>query len=191
MNTPNLTLADQLWPTSTLNWTRAVLLAVLGTAIVALAAHVSVPMLPVPMTLQTLAVLAIGAAFGSRLGAATLALYAVEGAAGLPVFSPTADGYPGITGPTGGYIIGFILAAGLVGWFAERGWDRSLPKMLFASVLGGTILYVPGLAWLSTFVGGFAKAIEYGLPPFIMGDLVKAAIAAIGFPAVWHLLGRR
>ena len=87
MSTPNLTLADQLWPSSTLNWTRAVLLAVLGSAVVAVAAHVSVPMLPVPMTLQTLAVLVIGAAFGSRLGAATLALYAAEGAAGLPVFS--------------------------------------------------------------------------------------------------------
>jgi biotin transport system substrate-specific component len=191
MGTPNLTLLGHLWPASTLNWTRAVLLAVLGSAVVAVAAHVSVPMLPVPMTLQTLAVLAIGAAFGSRLGAATLALYAAEGAAGLPVFSPTADGYPGLTGPTGGYIIGFILAAGLVGWFAERGWDRSLPKMLLASVLGGAILYVPGLAWLSTYVGGMAKAVEFGLTPFIMGDLVKAAIAAIGFPAVWHLLGRR
>jgi biotin transport system substrate-specific component len=191
MGTPNLTLVGHLWPASTLNWTRAVLLAVLGSAVVAVAAHVSVPMLPVPMTLQTLAVLAIGAAFGSRLGAATLALYAAEGAAGLPVFSPTADGYPGLTGPTGGYIIGFILAAGLVGWFAERGWDRSLPKMLLASVLGGAILYVPGLAWLSTYVGGMAKAVEFGLTPFIMGDLVKAAIAAIGFPAVWHLLGRR
>jgi biotin transport system substrate-specific component len=190
MSTSNLTLAGHLWPTSSMNWTRPVLLAVLGSAIVAVAAHVSVPMLPVPMTLQTLAVLVIGAAFGSRLGAATLALYAAEGAAGLPVFSPTADGYPGIAGPTGGYIIGFILAAGLVGWLAERGWDRSLPKMLLASVLGGAILYVPGLAWLSTFVGGLAKAIEYGLTPFIIGDLVKATIAALGFPAMWALFGR-
>jgi biotin transport system substrate-specific component len=191
MGTSNLTLAGRLWPTSSLNWTRTVLLAILGSAVVAVAAHISVPMLPVPMTLQTLAVLAIGAAFGSRLGAVTLTLYAAEGAAGLPVFSPTADGYPGITGPTGGYIIGFILAAGLVGWLAERGWDRNLPKMLLAAVLGGAILYVPGLAWLSTFVGGLAKAIEYGLTPFIMGDLVKAAIAALGFPAIWALLGRK
>ncbi len=192
MNMNTSLLADRLWPaTAQSQLLRNVALAVIGTVIVALAAHVSVPMLPVPMTLQTLAVLAIGAAFGARLGAASLALYAAEGAAGLPVFSPTADGYPGITGPTGGYVIGFILAAGLVGWLAERGWDRNLPKMLLATVLGGAILYVPGLAWLSTFVGGMAKAVEYGLTPFIMGDLVKAAIAAIGFPAIWALLGRR
>ena len=87
MGTSNLTLAGRLWPASSLNWTRAILLALLGSAIVAIAAQISVPMLPVPMTLQTLAVLAVGAAYGARLGAATLALYALEGAAGLPVFA--------------------------------------------------------------------------------------------------------
>lgn len=191
MNINTGLLADRLWPAAgSAQWLRYGALAVLGSLVVALAAHVSVPMLPVPMTLQTLAVLAIGAAFGARLGAATLALYATEGAAGLPVFTPTADGYPGLAGPTGGYIIGFILAAGLVGWLAEKGFDRSLPRMLVATLLGAAILYVPGLAWLSTFVGGFAKAVEYGLAPFILGDVVKAAIAAIGFPVIWKLLGR-
>ena len=185
------TLANRLWPeAATQNWLRNAGLAVIGTLIVAAAAHISVPMLPVPMTLQTLAVLAIGAAFGARLGAATLALYAIEGAAGLPVFSPTADGYPGIIGPTGGYIIGFILAAGLVGWFAEKGWDRSIPKMLVACVLGGAILYVPGLAWLATYIGA-EGAVKFGLLPFIAGDLVKAAIAALAFPLLWTLLGKK
>lgn len=185
-------LADRLWThESSSALLRNGALAVLGSLLVAAAAHVSVVQLPVPMTLQTLAVLAVGGAFGSRLGAATLALYAAEGAAGLPVFAPTPDGYPGITGPTGGYIIGFILAAGLVGWFAERGWDRNVGKMLVATLLGAAILYVPGLAWLSTFVGGMGKAVEYGLTPFWLADAVKAAIAALAFPAVWMLLGNK
>ena len=191
MNTSNPTLANQLWPATSQSLLRNGALAILGSLVVAAAAHITVVQLPVPLTLQTLAVLCIGAAFGSRLGAATLALYAVEGAAGLPVFAPTPDGYPGIIGPTGGYIIGFILAAGLVGWLAEKGWDRSIPKMLVATLLGGAILYVPGLIWLSTFVGGFSPAVEYGLAPFWLADIVKAVLAALAFPAVWNLLGRR
>jgi biotin transport system substrate-specific component len=191
MTAATTVLVNQLWPKAASNGLlRNIALAVGGTLLVALAAHISVPGLPVPLTLQTLAVLAIGAAFGARLGAATMLLYAVEGAAGLPVFSPTADGYPGIIGPTGGYIIGFIFAAGLVGYLAERGWDRSLPKMLLACLLGGAILYVPGLLWLSTFVGGLEKAIEFGLAPFWIGDLIKAAIASLGFPVIWALIGR-
>jgi biotin transport system substrate-specific component len=186
------TLATRLWPQAQdSNLVRNVVLAVAGTVVVAIAAHISVVQLPVPLTLQTLAVLAIGCAFGARLGAATLALYAAEGAAGLPVFSPTPDGYPGIMGPTGGYILGFILAAGLVGWFADKGWDRSMPKLLVAMLLGAAVLYVPGLAWLSTFVGGMGKAVEYGLTPFWLADIVKAVIAAVAFPAVWSLLGVR
>ena len=191
MNTSNPTLANQLWPATSQSLLRNGALAILGSLVVAAAAHITVVQLPVPLTLQTLAVLCIGAAFGSRLGAATLALYAVEGAVGLPVFAPTPDGYPGIIGPTGGYIIGFILAAGLVGWLAEKGWGHSIPKMLVATLLGGTILYVPGLIWLSTFVGGFGPAVEYGLAPFWLADIVKAVLAALAFPAVWNLLGRR
>lgn len=188
----NSTLANRLWPAAAdANLVRNVALTVLGSMAVGLAAHVSVPMLPVPMTLQTLAVLAVGAALGARLGAASLALYAAEGAAGLPVFTPTADGYPGITGPTGGYIIGFILAAVVVGWLAERGWDRSVPKMIVAALAGAAVLYIPGLLWLSGFVGGFGKAVEYGLAPFWMGDSIKAVIAALGFPAIWRLIGNR
>jgi len=185
-------LADRIWTNDgASSLLRNGALAILGSLIVAAAAHVSVVQLPVPFTLQTLAVLVIGAAFGSRLGAATLALYAAEGAAGLPVFAPTPDGYPGLMGPTGGYIIGFILAAGLVGWFAERGWDRHIGKMLVATLLGAAILYVPGLIWLSTFVGGMEKAFEYGLAPFWLADIIKAAVAALAFPVVWKLLGTR
>jgi biotin transport system substrate-specific component len=182
------TLASKFWPQSVSNTTlRNVALAVIGSIIVAIAAHIAVVKLPVPLTLQTFAVLSVGGALGWRLGAASLALYAAEGAAGLPVFAPTPDGYPGITGPTGGYVLGFILAAALVGWLAEKGWDRSLPKMIVAMLLGATVLYIPGLAWLSTFVGGMGKAVEYGLTPFWLADIVKAVIAACAFPAVWSL----
>lgn len=187
----NLTLANRIWPqAASSNLLRNAVLAFAGSVIVAIAAHISVPTLPVPMTLQTLAVLAVGAALGARLGAAALSLYALEGAAGLPVFAPTPDGYPGIMGPTGGYIIGFILAAALVGWLVERGWDRNFPKLLVAMLAGAAILYIPGLAWLSSFVGA-EKAVQYGLVPFFAGDIVKACIAALGFPAIWSLLGRK
>ena len=191
MNMNTNLLADRLWPATGSAILRIATLAVLGTIMVAIAAHVSVVQLPVPITLQTLAVLAIGAAYGSRLGAATLALYAAEGAAGLPVFAPTPDGYPGITGPTGGYVIGFILAAALIGWLVERGWDRSIPKMIAAALLGAAVLYIPGLIWLQGFVGGFGKAIEYGLAPFWLWDTIKALVVAFGVPAVHSLLGKR
>lgn len=186
MNT-NL-LADRIWPASGSALVRNAVLAVAGSLLVAAAAQINVPMIPVPMTLQTLAVLAIGAAYGARLGAATLALYALEGVAGLPVFAEFKSGFMLVSF---GYVLGFILAAGLVGWLAERGWDRSAPRMFGAMLLGAAVLYVPGLIWLSVWVGSFSLAVQYGLTPFIAGDVVKASIAALGFPAVWALLGRR
>ena len=184
-------LCDRLWPATGNAILRFVVLAVAGSLLVAGAAHIAVIMLPVPITLQTLAMLGIGAAYGSRLGAATLALYAAEGAAGLPVFAPTPDGYPGITGPTGGYIIGFILAAALLGWLVERGWDRNIPKMIAAVLLAAAVVYIPGLLWLQGFVGGFAKAVEYGLAPFWLWDTVKALVVAFAVPAAHSLIGKR
>jgi biotin transport system substrate-specific component len=191
MGTSNLTLAGRLWPTSSINWPRATYLAFLGSFVVAIAAQVNVPMVPVPMTLQTLAVLAIGGAYGARLGAATLTLYALEGAVGLPVFAEMKGGMAVLMGPTGGFIIGFILAAGLVGWLAERGWDRNILKMFAAMILGAIVLYIPGLIWLHQFTSGLVQTYEWGLGPFIIGDLVKVALAALSFPAAWHVLGRR
>ena len=134
------------------------------------------------------AVLAIGAAYGARLGAVTLALYALEGAIGLPVF---AEFKSGVMLASFGYILGFIAAAAVVGWLAQRGWDRSPVKMFAAMILGAAVVYLPGLAWLAAWLGSFHLAVQYGLTPFIAGDLVKAAIAALGFPAVWSLLARR
>ena len=154
----------------------------------AAAAQINVPLLPVPMTLQSLAVLMIGAAYGARLGAATLALYALEGAIGLPVF---AEFKSGVMLASFGYVLGFIAAAYVVGFLAERGWDRSPVSMFAAMLLGAVVLYVPGLIWLAAWIGDAQKAIVLGLLPFAVGDLVKAAVAALGFPAAWALLGRR
>jgi biotin transport system substrate-specific component len=203
MGTSNLTLAGRLWPTSSLNWTRIVLLAIIGSVIVAIAAQISVPMLPVPMTLQTLAALAVGAAYGARLGAITLALYALEGAVGLPVFANFQAGLFLPTGEilaSGGYIIGFILAAGLVGHLVEKGWGANVFKLCGAMLLGAAIIYVPGLIWLVGWLivmkgmdatSAIAVAVSTGLLPFILGDIIKAVLAALAFPAAFSLLGRR
>jgi biotin transport system substrate-specific component len=185
------TLSTKVWPVAAdANLVRNLLLMIAGVVLVAGAAHISISMLPVPMTLQTLAVLVVGATYGSRFGALTMLAYAAAGAVGLPVFSPTADGYPGIMGPTGGYIIGFILAAGVVGWFAERGYDRSPLSMLLPMVLGAAIVYVPGLMWLNGFVGDFGKTFELGLTPFVWGDSIKTIVATLGIPALWSLFER-
>lgn len=188
----NAILADQVWqPTQSLFSVRNIVLAVIGSLVVAIAAQINIPMVPVPMTLQTLAVLSIGAAFGARLGAATLALYALEGAAGLPVFAQMKAGVAIVAGPTGGYIIGFILAAALVGYLAEQGWSRSIPKMIVAALLGAIVLYIPGLVWLHQFANGWAQTFEWGITPFIVGDIVKAVIAALGFQLAWMSLGKK
>lgn len=202
-STSNL-LASRLWPIGeTAGWLRALVLAVAGSMFVGLAAQVSVPMYPVPMTLQTLAVLAVGGAYGARLGAATLALYAIEGAAGLPVFANFQAGLFLPTGEiiaTGGYIIGFILAAGLVGYLVEKGWGSGIVRLSAAMLIGATILYVPGLIWLAGWLGlvkgmdsatAVSVAISSGLLPFIPGDLIKAVVAALVFPAAFSLLGSR
>lgn len=203
MSTPNLTLANHLWPTSSMNWTRTILLAVLGSAIVALAAQVSVPMVPVPMTLQTLAVLAVGGAYGARLGAGTLALYALEGAVGLPVFANFQAGLFLPTGEiiaSGGYIVGFILAAGLVGYLVEEGWGAGVLKLCAAMLIGAAVLYIPGLIWLAAWLGilkgmdatsAVTVSLTSGLLPFIPGDIIKAVLAALAFPAAFSLLGRK
>ena len=186
-------LSSRLWPQSGL--LRNVVLAVLGSLIVTAAAQVQVPMYPVPMTLQTLAVLMLGAAYGPRLGGATLALYALQGSLGLPVW-PGFDS--GVWYPSYGFIPGFIAAAVVVGWLAERGWDRTPLRMFGAMLAGNVVLYIPGLIWLAVWLGaglipgaGIEKTFEWGMTPFVLGDLLKAAIAALVFPAIWALLDRR
>jgi biotin transport system substrate-specific component len=201
MPSQSVTLAGHLWPDSAqTRWLRAPALAVLASLFVAVCAQINVPLPLVPITMQSFAVLAVGAALGARMGAAAVILYAIEGAAGLPVFAQFKAGPAVLAGPTGGYILGFVIAAYAVGLLAERGYDKNAFKMFAAMLLGAALIYLPGVPWLAHWIAG-AKSLDYGaafqaalaggLYPFIWGDIVKAALAAMMFPAAWLLFGRR
>ena len=173
---------------------RDTLIVVLASILLALSAKAAVPFFPVPMTMQTLVVVGLGLALGSRLAVLSVLLYLVEGAAGLPVFTGTPEKGIGIAymiGPTGGFLIGFVLAAGLTGWLAERGWDRNVIMAFLAALAGTAVLYVPGLLWLGGLVGWDKPVLAWGLYPFVLGDLTKAALAALIFPAAWKFLQSR
>lgn len=184
------TLAAAVWPAGTgFNAMRAALLAMVGSLLVAVSAQIHVPMYPVPMTMQPFAVIVIGAAFGARLGAAALLLYMAEGALGLPVFAGMKGGAAVLAGPTAGYIVGFVLAAGAVGRLAERGWDRNVFATVAAMTIGMALIYLPGVAWLAALIGT-EKAIAAGMLPFLVGDAVKIALGALVLPGAWWLMGR-
>jgi biotin transport system substrate-specific component len=180
------TLAAALWPQQAASrMARFAALAVGGTLALAISAKVQVPFIPVPMTLQTLVVLIIGAAFGARLAAATVALYLAEGLLGLPVFAGALAGPAYMAGPTGGFLIGFFFAAALVGWLAERGWDRSLDLLLATMALGHVVIFVFGLAWLAHLFGP-EKAWALGFAPFYAATAVKTLLAWALVGAAWR-----
>jgi len=183
------TLVETLWPARSPAWVRWVILMLLGSLFLAICAQIEVPLEPVPITMQTFGVLVLGMAFGWRLGMATIGLYLLEGAVGLPVFAGLSGGLPVLLGKTGGYLFGFVLAAGVVGWLAERGWDRNVVTTAFAMLFGNIVLYVPGLIVLAAFIG-WPNAIAYGLKPFLIGDLLKLALAAAVMPLAWRLVRR-
>jgi biotin transport system substrate-specific component len=169
-----------------------IMLAVIGTLILTLSAKIRVVLGPVDMSLQTLAVFLIAAAFGMRLGVATVLLYLAEGAAGLPVFQGTPEkgiGLAYMMGPTGGYLIGFVAAAAIVGWAADRGLDRSVLRFFVVVLAAEVVLMALGFAWLAGLIGP-EKAWQFGVAPFILPDLVKVALAATLVPAAWSLFGR-
>jgi biotin transport system substrate-specific component len=135
---------------------------------------------PVPTTLQTLGVLLIGLTFGFRMAAATLALYLIEGLAGLPVFAKFSSGYATLMGPTGGYLFGFLLAAAAIGFLADKGFTRSWPGTIIALVIGEVILFALGVFWLGKSLGmSLPDAMAAGFTPFIGVDAVKTALAAL------------
>jgi len=186
------TLAEALWPAGS-KALRAVTLMVVGSLLLWIAAKIQVPFYPVPLTLGTFAVLAIGMAYGWRLGAATILLYLAEGALGLPVFAGTpvkGIGLAYMMGPTGGYLLGYLLAAALCGWLAERGWDRNVATTALAMLLGNIVIYVPGLLWLGVLFGWDQPIVTWGLTPFIWGDIAKLLLAAVLLPSLWMLIGR-
>jgi biotin transport system substrate-specific component len=183
-------LIDRIWPVAARPALRIAALMVLGSVLLMASAKAQVPMWPVPMTMQTFVVLVIGMSYGLRLGTATVMLYLFEGALGLPVFAGTPEKGIGLlymAGPTGGYLLGFLLAAALMGWLAERGWDRTLPWAIAAMTAGTVLQLVPGVAWLATLIG-WDKAIAAGLTPFIVGAVVKIALAAAVLPLAWRMV---
>ncbi len=164
-----------------------------GSLLLWASAKVQLPFYPVPLTMQTFAVLAIGAALGWRLGLATVLLYLAEGAAGLPVFAGTPEkgiGLAYMMGPTGGYLLGYLPAAAICGWLAERGWDRSVALTALAMLAGTVMIYLPGLLWLGAVVGWDKPVLAWGLTPFLLGDLLKLGLASAALPLVWRLIGR-
>lgn len=194
MTAYNATLADAFWPRSLDNrWVRNITLAVVGSLLLTLSAKTHIPFWPVPMTMQTFAVLVLAMVYGPRLGTATVLLYLMEGAAGLPVFSGTPDKGIGIAymaGPTGGYLVGFLAAAGLLGFLNTRGWDRSLLTTLAAMTLGTLVILGLGYSWLATLIG-FEKAWVFGVQPFLWGAVFKIGLATAILPLLWQKLGKK
>ena len=194
-----MTLSHALLPSLSL-LTRA-LLVLGGTLFIAIAAQISVPMIPVPMTLQTLAILIVGLTYGSRLGALTVLAYLAEGAMGLPVFANMVNG-AAFAGPTAGFLIGFVGMAYLAGLAVEKGLARGVVGTAIVAILVSMLLYIPGVAWPMAIAGGFgleggwvglsADKIWTGfMAPFLLGDVVKAVLAALIVTGAWATLRRR
>jgi biotin transport system substrate-specific component len=188
-------LAAVLWPDRADGFSavaRAVILVALGTALLALSAKINLPLPYVPMTLQTLAVLMIGAAYGWRLGSATVIAYLAEGAIGLPVFAGPVGGLAPLLGPTAGYLAGFVAAAFITGWLSERGWDRSVPRLFVAMGFGHIVILAAGFAWLAFGMKfGVEKAWLVGIVPFVAASVIKNALGAAIVPAIRQMLDRR
>ncbi len=207
-DTPSRTvLTEAIWPADGAGlWARRAVLLVLGVAALVVSAKVSVPLWPspVPITLGTFAVLTIGAAYGPRLGFATILAYLAIGALGFDVFAGTSAEKNGIgymLGGTGGYLVGYLLAAVVLGFAARRGWDRTVAGMALAMLAGSVAIYIPGLAWLhhlvatglfdpATYASPWDQTLAWGLTPYLVGDLLKLALAALIVPALWKRIGR-
>lgn len=174
---------------------RHLALILIGTALIALSARVSIliPGNPVPLTGQTFGVLLVAGALGFRRGVAATALYLAIGGLGLPVFAEGAHGTEILFGVTGGYLFGFVLASAIIGRLAELGWDRNPIGSIGAMLIGNLAIYAIGVPWLAfTYTGGdLGQAVQVGLVPYLLWDAVKLTLAALAFPAAWWFVGRR
>lgn len=169
-------------------------MVVLGIAALALTAKIQVfiPGNPVPITLTSFGVLTIGAAYGARLGLLTVVGYLFLGALGLDVFAGSSAEKAGLVymmGGTGGYLVGYALAAMALGFAARKGWDRNVIMMALAMLVGTALIYIPGLLWLHQFASGWEQTLAWGLTPFLIGDALKLGVAALIVPALWKLIG--
>jgi biotin transport system substrate-specific component len=189
---PTETITEVVVPRSTVN---TIVLTVGFALLTALAAQIYIPVpgSPVPITGQTFAVLLTGAALGSRLGAASMSLYWVLGALGLPFYTEASGGWTAATGATGGYLIGFVVAAWVVGYLAQRGQDRTVASAIPAFLAGSVIIYLIGVPWLMASVEGIdtlTGALAAGFTPFVVGDLFKVVLAGVLLPASWKLVDK-
>jgi biotin transport system substrate-specific component len=192
---PHFPLAALLWPhraDGSSGVLRSLILVALGTALLTLSAKVNLPLPYVPMTLQTLVVLMIGAAYGWRLGSATVAAYLAEGAIGFPVFAGPVGGLAPLVGPTAGYLYGFVAAAFVTGWLAERGWDRSVLWLFVAMAFGHILILAAGFSLLAFVMKlGVDQALLVAFAPLIAATLFKNALGAALVPAVRRILDAR
>lgn len=192
------TLADRLWPTAAqsspaFRAMRFIGLALIGTLLLTISAKIKVPFYPVEMTMQTFMILILAAAYGRNLALATMVLYLAQGAMGLPVFTGSPErgiGLAYMMGPTGGYLVGFLVCTAIVGVAADRGWSSSILKIGSAMLVGLVVLFALGVAWL-TVLFGFQNAIIGGVLPFLLGDVLKLTLAALAVPAGMALLKPR
>jgi biotin transport system substrate-specific component len=173
---------------------------VLGTLLITICAKISVPVWPVPVTLQGFAIAALSAAFGLRIGVATVALYLVEGALGLPVFAGASAGLPYLMGPTGGFLLGFLVMAAIIGFVADRGASGKPLALFGAMVVADAVLLVLGFVWLLTLSGQagwidqndvLASAFRGAIQPFVVWDILKMALAALTVTGAWNMFSKR
>ena len=193
-----LTIADFLVPIRVgerLNIrVRDIVLVITGALFLYLTARIAIPVQgsPVPITGQTFGVLLVGGALGFRRGLLAVTLYVLLGVVGLPFFAEGKGGLIVIWGATGGYLIGFVVAGAVVGRLTELGWDRHIGGALGAMLIGSVLIYVVGLPWLMVVTGSSpAETIDQGLRPYLVGDAIKLALAAVIFPSAWWFVGRR
>lgn len=194
-NLPHVSIASVWWPSrgeGLASARRAIVLAAFGVALLAVSAKINLPLPYVPMTLQTLVVLMIGAVYGWRLGTLTIIAYLAVGALGLPVFAGPVGGLKPLTGATAGFLSGFVVAAFITGWFSERGWDRSMVRLFVAMAIGHIVIMAMGFAWLAYGMKlGAEKAWLVGVMPFLAGALVKNTLGAILVPVLRGMVDRR
>jgi biotin transport system substrate-specific component len=184
-----LTISTRYYPRAS-SWLRDLVLIFTGSLFLAVLAQVSFPLpfTPIPLTGQTFGVLLIGALLGSQRGLASLLLYVVEGGLGLPFFAGGASGWHVLVGATAGYLIGFVVAAYVIGLLAERGLERAVRTSFLPFLIGTLVIYLFGVTWLAILLGSFGKAILAGLLPFLIGDVIKLVLAALALPAAWRLV---
>ena len=189
-------LSEAVWQTEgTGLWVKRAGLVALGVAFLTVFAQIKlmIPPSPVPVTMGTFAVLTIGAAYGPRLGLTTIIAYLLVGAAGFDVFAASTaelNGLEYMMGGTGGYLIGYVLATVALGMAARAGWDRSVVLMAASMLIGNALIYIPGVAYLGVLYGWDKPILEWGLTPFLIGDTMKLALAALILPLAWKLVGK-